>query len=96
MRNGENLYMTEESSSSFWFMLSLVVVAEIMLIFQTLEAAQAGLSWATILKKRQGYREAFCDWDVKKIAAFGTASLSSPLSLPPERFDGLGTEHTIL
>lgn len=36
----------------------------------TLEGAQAGLSWSTILKKREGYRRAFADWDVAKIARF--------------------------
>jgi DNA-3-methyladenine glycosylase I len=36
-----------------------------------LEGAQAGLSWSTILRKREGYREAFADWDVAKIARFG-------------------------
>jgi DNA-3-methyladenine glycosylase I len=36
-----------------------------------LEGAQAGLSWSTILRKREGYRQAFADWDVAKIAAFG-------------------------
>jgi DNA-3-methyladenine glycosylase I len=38
--------------------------------FLTLEGAQAGLSWSTILKKREGYRIAFADWDVAKIAKF--------------------------
>jgi DNA-3-methyladenine glycosylase I len=36
-----------------------------------LEGAQAGLSWSTILRKREGYRQAFADWDVAKIATFG-------------------------
>jgi len=35
-----------------------------------LEGAQAGLSWLTILKKRENYRRAFHDFDVEKIAAF--------------------------
>jgi DNA-3-methyladenine glycosylase I len=38
--------------------------------FLTLEGAQAGLSWSTILRKREGYRRAFADWDVAKIAKF--------------------------
>ena len=38
--------------------------------FLILEGAQAGLSWLTVLKKRDGYRRAFADWDVKKIARF--------------------------
>jgi len=36
----------------------------------TLESAQAGLSWYTILKRRDGYREAFAQFDVKKVANF--------------------------
>src|SRR5436190_3756251 len=37
----------------------------------TLEGAQAGLSWNTILRKRDGYRRAFEDWDVGAVAAMG-------------------------
>ncbi len=39
--------------------------------FLVLESAQAGLSWATILKKRSGYRNAFADFDVKVVAEYG-------------------------
>ena len=38
--------------------------------FLLLEGAQAGLSWITILRKREAYREAFCDFDPLKVAAF--------------------------
>ncbi|SFG28834.1 DNA-3-methyladenine glycosylase I [Algoriphagus hitonicola] len=38
--------------------------------FLILESAQAGLSWATILKKREGYRKAFADFDYKIVAEF--------------------------
>jgi DNA-3-methyladenine glycosylase I len=38
--------------------------------FLTLEGAQAGLSWDTILQKRQRYREAFCNFDPRKVALF--------------------------
>jgi DNA-3-methyladenine glycosylase I len=38
--------------------------------FLVLESAQAGLSWITILRRREGYRKAFADFDVKKVAAF--------------------------
>jgi DNA-3-methyladenine glycosylase I len=38
-----------------------------------LESAQAGLSWYTILRKRQGYREAFLGFDINKVAAMTTA-----------------------
>lgn len=40
--------------------------------FLTLEGAQAGLSWSTILKKRDGYRRAFARFDPRKVARFGT------------------------
>ncbi len=36
--------------------------------FLILEGAQAGLSWLTILKRREGYRKAFCHFDVNKVA----------------------------
>jgi DNA-3-methyladenine glycosylase I len=36
-----------------------------------LEGAQAGLSWSTILRKREGYRKAFADFDAAKVARFG-------------------------
>lgn len=38
--------------------------------FLILETAQAGLSWATILSKRDGYRKAFAEFDVDKVAQF--------------------------
>jgi len=38
--------------------------------FLTLETAQAGLSWATILNKRDGYRKAFAGFDPQKVACF--------------------------
>ncbi len=38
--------------------------------FLLLEGAQAGLSWSTILNKREGYRKAFAGFDVEKVARF--------------------------
>ena len=38
--------------------------------FLVLEAAQAGLSWSTILKRREGYRRAFSGFDPQKVARF--------------------------
>jgi DNA-3-methyladenine glycosylase I len=38
--------------------------------FLILEGAQAGLSWLTILKKREGYRKAFAEFDPEKVARF--------------------------
>jgi DNA-3-methyladenine glycosylase I len=35
-----------------------------------LEINQAGLSWETILKKENGFRKAYCDFDIKKVASF--------------------------
>ncbi len=44
---------------------------KILFEFLILEGAQAGLSWITILKRREGYRKAFCGFDVKKVARLG-------------------------
>jgi DNA-3-methyladenine glycosylase I len=41
-----------------------------MFEFLVLESAQAGLSWYTILKRREGYRNAFANFDVDKVACF--------------------------
>src|SRR5690606_19497349 len=38
--------------------------------FLVLESAQAGLSWSTILRKREGYRRAFADFDYRTVAEF--------------------------
>lgn len=47
-----------------------------------LEGAQAGLSWETILNKRESYRAAFDNWDAKKIAAYGPDKVASLLADP--------------
>jgi len=44
--------------------------------FLILEGAQAGLSWSTILKKREGYRKAFDDFDARKIAKYSKIDIS--------------------
>jgi DNA-3-methyladenine glycosylase I len=41
--------------------------------FLTLEGAQAGLSWTTILHKREGYRQAFAGFDYEQVAGFDEA-----------------------
>ena len=46
----------------------------------TLEAAQAGLSWSTILNKRDGYRRAFAAFDPEAVARFGTKDVSRLLA----------------
>jgi hypothetical protein len=50
--------------------------------FLTLEGAQAGLSWATILRKRDGYRAAFADFDPEAVAAFDDADIARCLADP--------------
>jgi len=50
--------------------------------FLTLEGAQAGLSWATILKKREGYRLAFDGFDAEKIARYDGIKISALLTDP--------------
>jgi DNA-3-methyladenine glycosylase I len=44
--------------------------------FLVLEGAQAGLSWATILKKRESYRKAFARFDAAKVARFGARDVA--------------------
>jgi DNA-3-methyladenine glycosylase I len=48
----------------------------------TLEGAQAGLSWSTILHKRQGYRRAFADFDPVKVARYTPARVEKLLLDP--------------
>ena len=48
----------------------------------TLEGAQAGLSWETILRKRDGYRAAFARFDPDAVAAFGPADIDALLVNP--------------
>ncbi len=48
--------------------------------FLILEGAQAGLSWSTILKKREGYRLAFRDFDPDAVAGFGDAEQQALLA----------------
>ncbi|WP_317204372.1 DNA-3-methyladenine glycosylase I [Janthinobacterium sp.] len=47
-----------------------------------LEGAQAGLSWETILNKRENYRAAFDGWDARKIAAYDDAKVAELLANP--------------
>ncbi|MHB1584089.1 MAG: DNA-3-methyladenine glycosylase I [Acidimicrobiales bacterium] len=50
--------------------------------FLTLEGAQAGLSWLTVLKRRDGYRRAFCDFDPARVAGFTPATVARLLEDP--------------
>lgn len=50
--------------------------------FLILEGAQAGLSWQTILKRRQGYRQAFANFNPKKVAKFNTKDFNRLVKNP--------------
>ena len=50
--------------------------------FLILEGAQAGLSWSTILKKRENYREAFDNFDAKKIARYNETKVAQLMANP--------------
>ena len=50
--------------------------------FLILEGAQAGLSWLTILKRRQGYRKAFADFNAEKVARFSQKKIEKLLLDP--------------
>ena len=50
--------------------------------FLVLEGAQAGLSWATILKRREGYRAAFADFDPRIVAEYDEAKVEELLQDP--------------
>lgn len=50
--------------------------------FLVLESAQAGLSWITILRKREAYREAFAQFDPEKVARFTQADVERLLQNP--------------
>ena len=50
--------------------------------FLTLESAQAGLSWYTVLRKRANYRQAFAEFDPAKVARFNAAKIEQMLQDP--------------
>ena len=50
--------------------------------FLVLEAAQAGLSWSTVLRKREGYRKAFSDFDPEKVARYTDKKIETLLLDP--------------
>lgn len=53
-----------------------------MFEFLTLESAQAGLSWITILKRREGYARVFHDFDVEKVAVMSEDDIQKALQDP--------------
>ena len=61
----------------------------------TLEGAQAGLSWATILHKRDGYRKAFAGFDPAKVARFSEAKIERLLQDPSIVRNRLKVESTV-
>jgi DNA-3-methyladenine glycosylase I len=61
----------------------------------TLEGAQAGLSWSTILNKREGYRRAFAGFDPATVAKFGAKDVQRLLQDPGIVRNRLKVESTI-
>lgn len=55
---------------------------KVLFEFLILEAAQAGLSWRTVLEKREGYRHYYQDFDVQKVANFTPEYMASMLEDP--------------
>ncbi len=61
----------------------------------TLEGAQAGLSWATVLNKRENYRILFDDFEVEKIARYDSRKIESLLTNPGIIRNRLKVESTV-
>jgi DNA-3-methyladenine glycosylase I len=61
----------------------------------TLEGAQAGLSWSTVLRKREGYRKAFSNFDAAKVARFSDAKVERLLADPGIIRNRLKVESTV-
>ncbi|MGH2978528.1 MAG: DNA-3-methyladenine glycosylase I, partial [Solirubrobacterales bacterium] len=61
----------------------------------TLEGAQAGLSWATILRKREGYTKAFAGFDAERVARFGARDVERLLADPAIVRNRLKVESTV-
>jgi DNA-3-methyladenine glycosylase I len=61
----------------------------------TLEGAQAGLSWSTILRKREGYRRAFAGFDPAAVARFGPKDVERLLADPGIVRNRLKIESTV-
>lgn len=63
--------------------------------FLILEGAQAGLSWSTVLHKRDGYRKAFADFDPEKVARFNKRKIESLIKNPAIIRNRLKIESTV-
>ena len=61
----------------------------------TLEGAQAGLSWSTILHKREGYRKAFAKFDIERVARFTKRDVERLLADPGIVRNRLKVESTV-
>jgi DNA-3-methyladenine glycosylase I len=61
----------------------------------TLEGAQAGLSWSTILRKREGYRKAFANFDAEQVARFTKRDVERLLADPGIVRNRLKVESTV-
>ena len=61
----------------------------------TLEGAQAGLSWSTILRKREGYRKAFANFDAAKVSRFSRKDVERLLADPGIVRNRLKVESTV-
>ena len=64
--------------------------------FLILEGAQAGLSWSTILNKRENYRKAFSQFDVRKVARYDQTKIAALLEDPGIVRNRLKVEATII
>lgn len=62
----------------------LVTDDKILFEFLVLESAQAGLSWITVLRKREGYRNAFHNFDIEKVVKMTDADIEHLM-----QFDGI-------
>lgn len=64
--------------------------------FLILEGAQAGLNWATILKKREGYRKSFADFNPEIVANFSQAEVETLLQNPEIIRNRLKVQGTVI
>jgi DNA-3-methyladenine glycosylase I len=72
-----------------------VVDDRVQFEFLILEGAQAGLSWSTILNKREGYRKLFAEFDPEKVARFSSKRIEKILRDPAVVRNRLKVESTI-
>jgi DNA-3-methyladenine glycosylase I len=68
---------------------------KVLFEFLILEGAQAGLSWSTILNKRENYRKAFAGFDPRKVARFDKARIEKLLQDPGIVRNRLKVESTV-